>query len=232
MTVAVQSFDLGFGYYEDEELFSDVNFVLNTGEIAVICGPSGCGKSTFCQCLVGIIPEIYDGYLTGKREIFGQDVCGMRLRDMADKLFMVFQEPMAQLFSPTIEDELCFAPENLCWQPSVIEERISAALQKAGMTPFRYASPNALSGGQQQKVALACAFTVNPKLYIFDEALSQLDRESRLDMLEAITLLAKEGNAVLMVEHSRENMHIADRIYRFENGKLILEENKKASPEE
>jgi len=221
---AIKTYGLTFAYDEGHELFADVDFELHCGEIAIICGPSGCGKSTFCQCLVGIIPEIYDGILSGKREIFGTDVATLRLPDMAERLFMVFQEPGAQLFSPTIEDELCFAPENLCWEPSLMEQRITAALEKAGMSAFRYASPNALSGGQQQKIALACAFTVSPKLYIFDEALSQLDRTARLEMLDIIKKLAAEGNAVLMVEHSRENMHIADKIYKIEHKRLVLQE--------
>ncbi|MBQ9992346.1 MAG: ABC transporter ATP-binding protein [Firmicutes bacterium] len=221
--LALKTYALSFAYDEGNELFCNVDFELHCGEIAVICGSSGCGKSTFCQCRVGIIPEIYDGYLTGKRELFGVDVATLRLPDMADRLFMVFQEPGAQLFSPTIEDELCFAPENLCWEHSLIEQKLTAALEKAGMSAFRYASPNELSGGQQQKIALACAFTVSPRLYIFDEALSQLDKEARLEMLVIIKQLAAEGNAVLMIEHSRENMHIADKIYKLEQKQLILQ---------
>lgn len=219
-SIATSTHKLGFAYEGGRQLFADIDFELHLGEIAAVCGASGCGKSTFTQVLVGILPELYGGRLQGSRELFGEDVSQLRLPDMADRLFMVFQEPSAQLFSPTAEDELCFAPENLCWQPSLMDTRLTAALQRAGMSDFRFASPNALSGGQQQKLSLACAFTVQPKLYILDEAFSQLDTHATEELLAMTQSLAEEGNAVLMVEHSSQNMRIAHTVYRMEQGRL------------
>ena len=150
----------------------------------------------------------------------------MRLPEMAERLFLVFQEPSAQLFSPTIEDELCFAPENLLWEREKIEPALTAALQRVGLTPFRYSSPDCLSGGQQQLATMGAAFVTSPKIYLFDEALSQLDDDTRGQLLSFITELAEQGNAVVMVEHNSANMEIAHRILRFEDGILKEEKNR------
>ena len=218
--IFLEARDLSFGYDEDRPLFHDVNMTVSGGEIVAVCGPSGYGKSTLCYCLSGIIPKVYEGFLSGKVFLYGEDIADLRLPQMVERLFMVFQEPSTQLFSPTIEDELCFAAENLCMERNDMDAKLLAALRRAGIEQYRYFSPNKLSGGQQQMVMMGASFVISPKLYIFDEALSQLDDDARKQMLSIMVELKEQGSAVLMIEHNRLNMRIADRVLELKKGVL------------
>ena len=216
----IKTEELSFGYDAERMLFRGLNLEIRGGEIVALCGASGCGKSTLCYCLSGIIPKIYQGELSGRVMLFGEDVASLRLAQMAERLFFVFQEPSAQLFSPTIEDELVFAPENMLWSRERMEMALASSLEQTGIGGFRYLSPNKLSGGEQQMVTVSAALVAAPRFYIFDEAVSQLDEEFRQRILQLIVKLKNEGNAVLMVEHSYANMEIADRVLSLENGIL------------
>ena len=144
------------------------------------------------------------------------------MAETVKRVGIVFQNPDAQLFSPTVEDEIAFGPENLCLPRKEIENRIEKALGIVGMLEYRHFNPVHLSGGQKQLIAIAASLALEPKALIFDEALSQLDNNSTKLVKNVINKLKGRGIAILMVEHNRENLDIADRIYRLSNG--ILEE--------
>lgn len=220
--VMLEGRNLAFSYGE-KELFSQVNIELNAGECIAICGQSGCGKTSLCYILAGIIPRSVSGTLTGEVLLCGEHMGELSLKDVASRIGVVFQNPDSQLFAPTVEDELAFAPENLCVPRAEIGARIDRALALVGMEKHRYSSPSCLSGGQKQLIALAATLTAEPDILIFDEALSQLDYASTERIKDCIKSLKNEGRALLMVEHDEENLDIADRIYRFKNGSLVEE---------
>lgn len=213
--------NVGFGYNSDPPLFSNVNMQVNAGECVAITGESGCGKSTLCLISAGIIPRSFDGKLYGTVRLLGDDIKTLSLAETISRIGMVFQNPDSQLFAPTVEDELAFAPENLCLPRDEIDRRISSALKTVGMEKHRFSSPSQLSGGQKQLIALAAVLTLEPEILIFDEAMSQLDESATAGVKRCIAELKKQGKAILAVEHDEENLDIADRLYKFTDGKLL-----------
>ena len=217
--IALSGEELTFSY-TDKALFSNINIQINEGECVALTGPSGCGKSTLCYLLAGIIPRSIPGNLQGTVRLFGDEIGTLSLEETVKRVGIVLQNPDSQLFSPTVEDEIAFGPENLCLSREEIDMRITSALALVGMSEYRQASPTKLSGGQKQLIALAAVLALEPGALIFDEALSQLDSESTVQVKKAIIAQKKLGRAILMVEHDQENLDIADRIYDFHAGKL------------
>ena len=216
---AFETRGLSFSYGESI-LFSGVDICVDEGECAALTGPSGCGKSTLCYILCGIIPRSVDGNISGTVRLFADDIRNLPLEETVRRVGIVFQNPDSQLFSPTVEDEVAFGPENLCLPREEIGRRITAALHSVGMQDYRHANPMQLSGGQKQLVALAAALALEPKALIFDEAMSQLDSDSTKLVKQAIQKQKQQGRAVLIVEHDTENLDAADRVYTFSNGSV------------
>ncbi|HBG00353.1 MAG TPA: ABC transporter ATP-binding protein, partial [Firmicutes bacterium] len=125
----------------------------------------------------------------------------------------------AQLFSPTVEDEIAFGPENLCLPRDEIERRIADALRAVHMDSYRLAETKALSHGQKQLIALGAMLALQPRALIFDEVFAQLDERSTRLVRGVIRTQKEMGHAILMVDHNLENIEIADRVYQLEGGR-------------
>lgn len=218
---AVEITDLYFKYLEQSEyIFSDISLFIDSGQIIGLVGMSGSGKSTLCRCISGIIPHVQKGYLRGHIRVFGMDILNTNMPEIASYVGIVFQNPDTQLFSPTVEDELAFGPENLCVDREEIGNRIEASLNLVGMSQHRYANPNQLSGGQKQLIAIASVLTMQPKLLICDEVMSQIDKEGKLMVKEVLLSLKKQGKTVLMIDHDFNNLDITDEIFVLKNQKI------------
>lgn len=189
-------------------MFCDISLELEKGRIVAITGPSGSGKSTLGYCLAGVIPRLLEGEYSGAVEIAGRPG-------------IVFQDPDIQVFLPAVEDELAFAPENLCLSPEETGTRIAETLQKLGIPHLLNADPNQLSGGQKQLIALGGVLTLCPDVLILDETLSQLDRESKDRIKLHLLELKAKGVSIVLIEHHSINYDIADEIWLLEKGKLF-----------
>lgn len=229
--IVLEGRDLGFSYHEttapswerpeERPLFSGLSFQLHAGECLALTGPSGAGKSTLCQLLAGIIPRTRPlGRRWGQALLLGEEVSTLPLAQVASQLGMVFQDADSQLFSPLVEDELAFGPENLCLPRPEIEARISQALELTRMTCFRQARIDALSGGQRQLIALAAVLACRPRVLLLDEAFAMLDWETVTHLRGVLRQLLDEGTAVLMVEHEAERLDIADTVYQLQEDGL------------
>lgn len=222
---ALELKDCSFGYSKDQELFHGLNLQIPEGSCTVLTGPSGCGKSTICYLFSGIIPREITGIFTGSVLLFGKPITEYSLAELVQNVGIVFQNPDTQLFSPTIEDEIAFGPENLCLPKEEIRKRVEEALELIGMKEYKDAGPNELSGGQKQLVALASVYACRPKVYLFDEALSQLDESSKEKMMLLIQRLCQTGHTVFMVDHDRTNLWIADRVLTLTGGQCEQSSN-------
>lgn len=203
-----------------EDILRGVNLTVERGEVLAVVGLSGSGKSTLCYCLSGIVPHIYSGNMRGEVLIKGTPTTSMKIPQIATRLGIVFQEPDTQLFSPTVEDEVVFGPENLCLPREEIGERLKTALKQVGMEEFRLSSPNQLSGGQKQLIALASVLSLDPEILIFDEAMSQIDAQGKEAIKEAVSGLRNRGKTVVMIEHDLDNLDVADRVLLLRDGVL------------
>lgn len=212
---AVEIKNLYFKYRNSKRyILKNVNLSIEEGETVLIAGESGSGKSTLCSCICGLIPDFYEGELNGDVLILGKRINEMTIAEKVANIGIIFQNPATQLFSPTIEDELAFGPENLCVAKEEIGIRIDSMLKTINMEKYRFENPINLSGGQQQLVAMASVLMLNPNIIICDEIMSWVDDEGKETIKAMLHKLKKEGKTLIVVDHDSENIEIADRTIR------------------
>lgn len=221
MIYPIEINNLHYRYEKDaRKILNGINLKVAKGETVAIVGLSGSGKSTLIYNICGIIPHIYKGEAKGQVKIWGKDILDMKLSEISTKVGIVFQDPDTQLFSPTVEDEIAFGPENLCIAREEIGSRIKKVLETVNMEEYRLESPGNLSGGQKQLIAIASVLAMETEILLFDEILSQVDKEGRIKIKEVIKELKEEGKTIILIEHDLNNLQIADRVLQLKDGKL------------
>ena len=210
---------LSYRYWTDGPVvLNNVNFRVARGEMLAVTGLSGCGKSTLCLCLNGIIPHSRDGAMDGSVLVGGKNTRGHKVCNLAFEVGLVFQDPDTQLFAPTVEDELAFAPENMCLPPGRIRERVDQVINLLGIEDLREANPNQLSGGEKHLVALGAVLALDPPVLVLDEALSGLDTAARQRVAMVLEELRRRGKTIIAVEHDLESVAFADRMLVLDDG--------------
>lgn len=221
MMPAVEIENLFFKYKgQNEYILKGVNLRAHRGEVLAIVGLSGNGKSTICYTLNGIIPKTLKGDMEGNIRVFGNHVKDMDIGELAKIIGVVFQDPDTQLFSPTVEDEIAFGPENLCLSREEIETRIEKVLKLTGMEGYRYENPNNLSGGEKQLVALGAVLSLEPDILVFDEAMAQIDDKGKKRIKKVIKKLKADRKTIIMIDHDFSNLDIADKVLLLKDGRI------------
>ena len=221
----IEAKNLTFAYEENTKrhVIENMSFGLKAGTVTVLTGLSGCGKSTLCQILCGIIPEFTGGELTGTVMLEGKDMTMMGMQDIAKKVGYVMQDPDRQIIASTVEDELAFAPENLCIEPKKIRSEVERVMDKLGITGLALKNPGKLSGGEKQITAIASVLTLDPDIVIMDEPFSFLDEKGRRMVCEVIEELKREGKTILVVLHDTAALPFADK--RIHMGEEVIYES-------
>lgn len=227
---AVELRKLSFRYAGSEkQALSGIDLTVEEGESVLITGPSGCGKSTLVRILMGLIPHSYPGELEGEAYVFGMNVKNTPVSRIATRCGIVFQNPDNQLFTFSVEDDVAFGPENLALPPDEIGRRVDEALRLVGIEHLRYSSPNNLSGGEQQKAAIASILSMKPSLLIFDEPTSMLDPSSSASLIQRIFELKRSlsetgKTTVIIIEHRIDLLlrHLS-RIVVVSEGRVVLD---------
>ena len=194
------------------EVIPGVDLEITDGEFVVFVGPSGCGKSTLLRLIAGL--EDVSG---GDIRIDGQSVVDTPAADRG--VAMVFQS-YALYPHMTVRQNLSFGLENIRMPKPEIERRVTEAAKLLQIEQLLERRPKQLSGGQRQRVAIGRAITRDPKIFLFDEPLSNLDAELRVLMRVEITKLHERlGNTMIYVTHDQiEAMTMADKIVVLRKG--------------
>ena len=187
-----------------EPAIRDIDLIVEAGEVLLVAGPSGCGKSTLIRAINGLIPHAYPGELAGTVRIDGRLTTELRLRDLAARIGTVLQDPAKQIVGATVEAELAFGPENLGTDRTEIRARIAVVAERAGIQNLLGRETAALSGGERQLLAMGGILMLEPRLYVVDEPLANLDPASAARLLGILRTLADEGHAIVIVEHRVE----------------------------
>ena len=193
-------------YDNNVQAVFDFNMDINDGEFIVLVGPSGCGKSTTLRMIAGL-----EDISSGKLIIDGEDVTQKPPKDR--DIAMVFQN-YALYGHMTIYENMAFSLTLRHEDPNVIHEKVLAAAEILGLTDQLNKKPKQLSGGQRQRVAMGRAIVRTPKVFLFDEPLSNLDAKLRGATRREILLLHKRlGATMIYVTHDQtEALTLADRI--------------------
>src|SRR5438874_2055152 len=193
---------------------NNVNLIIEDRELLVLVGPSGCGKSTTLRMIAGL-DEVSRGTISIDGTIINE--VEPRDRDVA----MVFQN-YALYPHMTVYENLAFGLKLRKYPRAEIEKRVREAGETLGITPLLDRLPKALSGGQRQRVALGRAIVRQPKAFLFDEPLSNLDAQMRVQMRTEISKLHQRLAATMVyVTHDQvEAMTMGDRIAVLKNGEV------------
>ena len=203
-------------YYGQLHAIKGVNLEIEQGEFIVFVGPSGCGKSTLLRMIAGL--EVING---GDLVLDGRNITTVpsAKRDLA----MVFQS-YALYPHMTVEDNMSFALRLAKVDPAEIKDKVEKAAEKLDLTKYLKRTPGQLSGGQRQRVAIGRAIVRSPKVFLFDEPLSNLDAALRGQTRVEIAALHRDlGATTIYVTHDQvEAMTLADRVVVLRDG--ILEQ--------
>lgn len=202
------------------EVLSSINLEIEENSITAIAGLSGCGKTTLAFILSGIIPKSIAGIIQGDIFIEGQNIKELGLSMLSKNIGIVFQEVDNQLFLPTVEAEIAFAPENYCLDYDEIESIINRTLNLLKIEHLRHRNPSSLSGGEKHLIAMASVLSMNPKIIILDEIMSGLDDINKKLIIDTIRLLKDLGKTIIFIDHNIYNLMIADYIYLMKSGKI------------
>jgi energy-coupling factor transporter ATP-binding protein EcfA2 len=183
-----------------------INFQVQAGEFVGVTGPAGAGKSTLVLCINGIIPHFQTGNYQGQVLINGRDTFEMSCAEISQQVGSVFQDPEAQIVTPTVEDEIAFGLENFATDPALIETRISEALDLIGIAHLRQRATTELSGGQKQRVAIAAAIAMRPAILVLDEPTSELDPIGTMEVFNVLKHLNEEYQLTIIVVEQKINI--------------------------
>ena len=183
----------------DNLVLSNVNVEINKGEFVYLIGKTGSGKSSFMKILYGdlILAE-------GEGHIVGHNLKNLKDKDipfLRRKLGIVFQD-FKLLTDRTINDNLLFVLKATGWKDkSEMNKRVEEVLNKVGMKTKGFKYPHELSGGEQQRIAIARALLNNPELILADEPTGNLDPQTSIEVMEVLQDINKHGNTILMATH-------------------------------
>ncbi len=203
--------------YNSQVALKDVSLTVHEGERIAILGANGSGKSTLLKILDGLYFPC-EGTLCA----FGEPLTEQVLQDDARafafrrRVGLVFQDPDVQLFSPTVWDEVTFAPLHLGLPKAEVVERAEWAMELLGIQKLRERAPHRLSGGEKKKVALASVLSLRPDVWLLDEPTASLDPRSQSRLLDFIDELGKEGKTIITATHDLDIVEeISDRVVMF-----------------
>lgn len=228
MKNAVEMKNISYSYFSStgvNQVLEHVNFTLEYGKITLIAGGSGAGKSTLFYIMNGVIPNNYNGNLTGDIYIDNENIQGKNIGEISKKVGSVFQNAEEQIVQKYVKDEIAFGPENMGLSEDEMKYRIDFFCNLLDLNPEDVTST--LSGGQKQRLVTASTLALQNDIIILDEPLANLDKSSSITLMKKLTELKNIGKAIAIIEH-RLDMVIdyVDTVYTLHNGHLTKESHK------
>lgn len=201
------------------EALAGIDLQIPAGQYVCILGGNGSGKSTLLQLMSALaLPS------AGEVRVFGvntsEEGAALAIRSQCAS---VFQHPEDQMVTSIVADDVAFGPENLCVPQPEIASRVDASLKAVCMSEHSLSDPADLSGGQTQRVAIAGALAMEPKILLLDEPCAMLDTQGRSSIRAIVNALRKRGITIVHVTHFMDDALDADRVLVLEQGCIAFD---------
>ncbi|MDT2829409.1 ABC transporter ATP-binding protein [Vagococcus carniphilus] len=208
--------------YGEKTILSELNLNIKKGECVVVCGESGSGKSSLIRVLNGLVPELYDGQISGEFKSLTHQLPTEQFNDYVKEIGVVFQNPKTQFFMNDVYSELAFVMENYGYSREEMIGRIETISKSFNLSNFWNRKMTELSGGEKQRVAFASACMISHELFLLDEPSSNLD-EKNIDILtDYLIWLKNNKQTILIAEHRLYYLlPIVDRFILMKNGRIV-----------
>ncbi|QCC59705.1 energy-coupling factor ABC transporter ATP-binding protein [Natrinema thermotolerans] len=204
--------------FEDVSVLEDVSLTIEDGEFGLLAGANGSGKTTLLRHCNGLLTPDSGEVLVDGTPV-SDDLIAAR-----SSVGMVFQHPRDQFVSATVGADVAFGPENLGLERAEIDRRVDAALEAVNMAGREDDRIDALSGGEQSRVAIAGALAMDPSHLVLDEPFTGLDEPARRSVLERLAALSADGTGVLLATHDlRDVLTLADRVIAMRDGQVAID---------
>ena len=198
----------------------EVDLDIEPGQFIAILGHNGSGKSTLAKHMDAILVPTEGTIWVDGMDTKDDD----HLWDVRQSAGMVFQNPDNQIIGTVVEEDVGFGPENLGVPTEEIWKRVEDSLKSVGMIEYRHHSPNKLSGGQKQIVAIAGVMAMRPKCIVLDEPTAMLDPNGRKEVLRSVQELRKRENiTVILITHYMEEVVDADHVIVMDHGHVVMQ---------
>jgi cobalt/nickel transport system ATP-binding protein len=223
--------DLRYRYLGRFPALDGVSLTVTRGEKLALLGANGCGKSTLLKVLDGLLFADAGDY-----RAFGAPVTEDNLEDeqysrgFRSRVGFIFQNSDAQVFSPTVREEIAFGPLNMGLSDDQVEQRVADTLTMLEIEPLAERAPYQLSGGEKKRVAIASVLVMNPEVLLFDEPTAALDPRTQQWLIELIVELNRAGKTIVLATHDLGTLDVlADRCIVFSEDHRIAVEGDPAT---
>lgn len=174
----------------------DVNLSISEGEYVAFVGQNGSGKTTLVKHFNGLLKPSQ-----GKVKVFGEDTREKKVSYLSRKVGYVFQNPDDMLFCNSVEDEIAYGPRMLHYEQSKIDNKVKSILKELDLEHLHDIHPFALSLGDRQRLAVACALSLDPDVFIFDEPTTGQDYFGGKSIMTLIDQLQAKGKTIIIISH-------------------------------
>lgn len=229
-------FEFEFQYsQESTPTLRKVSGNIPAGRCVVLCGGSGCGKSTLLRCLNGLIPQFYEGELTGFCRLDGHGTADFSIGEIGELAASVFQDPRSQFFTVNSSNEVAFGLENHGLPQEKIRDRVDEAFRTFHLEHLKNRNVYELSSGERQLISILSAWAMDTDIFLLDEPTANLDFAATQQLKNILLKLKKQGKTLLLSEHRLYYLaDIADEYWIMANGeikhKYTAEKAKSLSP--
>lgn len=215
-------FEFEFQYsQESTPTLRKVSGNIPAGRCVVLCGGSGCGKSTLLRCLNGLIPQFYEGELTGFCRLAGHGTADLSIGEIGELVASVFQDPRSQFFTVNSSNEVAFGLENHGLPQEKIRDRVDEAFRTFHLEHLKNRNVYELSSGERQLISILSAWAMDTDIFLLDEPTANLDFAATQQLKNILLKLKKQGKTLLLSEHRLYYLaDIADEYWIMANGEI------------
>ncbi|MEM3365796.1 MAG: ABC transporter ATP-binding protein [Candidatus Methanomethyliaceae archaeon] len=217
MCTLIEFVDVGYTYPNGNEALRDVTLAINRSESVAIMGENGAGKTTMAKLMLGLLHPT-----TGKVLIDGIDTRKTTTAKIAKKIGYIFQNPLYQLFSDTVEKEVALGPKASGMDEKAVSDRVGSVLREMALEHLSNMPPLSLSEGERKRVAIASVLSMDPLALIIDEPTLGQDEIERLRLMQILRGQLSKGKSVIIISHDVDFAYeVAERFIIMKGGRVL-----------